>query len=1490
MILRYNIFVNITASRPAASRYRLTVNVTPAQTPSQEVVLSYPFIINGVPIQVNLSDAILQTADQFITDIYENYIDEDRVLRTLLNLGEDRQVVALNWRNGTQTVGGQETLQVKLLQPLADDVAVGTPAFISRELAKTVIDTFKVRFAPQLDDTPFLRPLNTSVKVNTDLGKSLNNVTYKFLQLQTGSLGSADSNSNITFEDQIYRRWYSDDFKSSELNIDFTDYANFVFYGSAAMRLAAFREKLLQIESLEVQRQQFEGNIFTGSLASVGARYIVEQSSKLARDKENLIRAFDRYEQYLYFTPSTVSSSYSASFDYVDGGTEYNPIGYWPKSGSALWSVNSEVATEWYATQSAIAQRFDEFNENNLVNTIPTHIREHADDNGAYITFVAMIGHFFDNIKPYADQFPNIYSRYTNPNEELSKDLVTDIADAVGFPLPTLNSIYNLADTVLGTTEEVPRRDYTVETHKRLLHNLPIFAKSKGTKTALSMLLKTFGLTEQLVRVRELGGDTTDSNVFEEYSTAMVFTSSVPKHIVLPISSSQRNPYPSHLQFEIVPSITQTNTILTGDNTWALHLQPHPENVRLARFELTSGSGQVVLMSSSYFQLNDDRVNIALQTYATTTSSVLTITQVDGNELVMQSVTTSSAVAELWQRTNNVHMGGSGSLVINPYSGLLDEVRVWGKTLSSEVVLNSAFDPGSTAGDLYTDQTNFLYIHIPFNSALTGSIGNSLQNESPYINISNFPSLVNIIVVGPTISSDLYTRYNRTVRQLSPVGGFTTQVTKKVVIADPPEFLPDSVSGNGVKQLSRTSSIVSLGNKPIRRGRNKVIIALSPTDIINQNIIRTLGIENINSILGSPSDLYTDLSKNLETIRQHYSTYYYANVNINNFIRILSNIQSVLNQVVEYFIPSKATLLSGISIEQNLFEIPKLPIVKKLRVYGKGTRKTRDAAGSLTGSNADYEATFNVEQTLDCRPTTPIGLFPSYTSSVDTTDISVGGGVSSQTAAIDAQPPRVLGSDFSYQSASVENIPLTTIDGGVGSYEAELISAYSDVQALNPTQYTEFDLGLANLNKISYNDTNLGSEGAEPYNRVYPRKLFTYEIEKLRVGGITSINPSGLYAIPPSADFEDVGVTTYFNKRTGIYYVSQPFITPKTNRVLNQTWNDELQQFDSVATWSYGERYNYNDVVYQYVDSSDREILGDVVDAARRGNKKYYVFKTRPAYSAPEDGTFYYSGSVPSYIPPSVDRENWQQLFFKRNTKQVPKRVVFDTFIIPTPEQNNYQTTTLDIDRVIDIPERYIDTFSLGLVQANSRSTGTLAVQNIAALFALQASTSNIRIRLYRTSEARDADINRPLLDLNYQNSGVLLDTVISTANTVIPVNTIATLVADEQPPLGELYYTIDNLTSSQKLGITLVIYYFALQIEPRIPRGYLPKHYRYFRDNSTATKRRNWLGCKNTESTTIDGLAPVQIFLGEGTVLAVSQTSEDGQIVTGGGGTLDVT
>ncbi len=1545
------IIVQITpAAAPTGLSVNIQVIISPAETPSQTITKNTTTTITTVPIRAIISEPIITSALEFLQTAINNYIDEDRSLKTLLNYGEDRQSVALGYRYGSTDINSVSKIQLKLLQPVPEEITTDSKVFLSREVTKTLIDKVRVRFSPELDATLYLRPKNLGVKTNLDSGKSLNNVTLNTLSIQSGSIGTTDSFNNKTFEDKIFRQWYSYDFNSAELNIDFTDYNNFIFYSSAAMRLASFQEKVNRLQALENKRLQFLST-YVSSTASVGFLYLQDQSAKFSKQQEDIIRGFDKYEQYLYFTPSGSNSAYTAAAYYADDEQEYNSYAYWPKSGSALWPASSTIATNWYTTQSLIAQRFDQFNENNLINTIPTHIRE-DENSDAYITFISMIGHFFDTIKPYADQLPQIYNRELDPNKGLSKDLINEIAQSFGFTLPTLNSVYNLADNIIGTESEIPRRDMTAEIYKRLLHNLPFFAKAKGTKTALETLLKTFGITPQLVSVKETGTPATSSYyVYEEYTNGLDFDDTKSSYIRVPILASARTP--TTLQLSCIPTKNKTMTLLTGDSKWAVNVAIHPTISTLGRIEVVSGSTSTKILSSSYQEIFDELLNVTLQTYAATSS--LYVTQVDGEDLVFNSVTSDSTIfPSLWSSTQYAYVGGAGPLVTALYEGTIDEVRLWNDSLSEEVILNTAYDPGSNAGDTYSSVADNLLVQLSFNNVNTGSFAlpsSSIANESPYKNKLVTPSLESLFIFNAS-GSDII-RYNRTTRQNATLAGTSAYLTNKIKIAESPVFINTPTGGS---RLYRTKSIVPVDTKRLQAGRNKIILSMNPTEIINQNIIRNLGLENINAVLGSPTTLYTQFDKSLATLKNHYQKYHYVDVNTNKFIRIVSDLMSVLDQVVDYFIPSKATVLTGITIEPNILEQVKIPPVKNMRFYGKDTKKTLAAANSLTGSRPDYGATFNVTDTLYAlEDTTVKGNYqtyrtqsgsinspvvqanvPHHTSSVQTITILTGSYTKLSSvveiqniahAQVDqyssaVQYNGVVEGNLStalmtrwqkFNTASYETItvdmPVETVQLVTASNNYLRASTITDIFNVRSTYQTyniqhegwdldtgsisvsrppTIDLKLSNMNKISYNDINYGSTGAEPYNRLYTRKLFTSELETTRRGGNKSIHIPALYDISPSTDFRDVGVTTYFDDPNGIYYFPLDTKTPIYNRPLNIPWDDSLQQFTGITTWSYGSGYNLYDVVYQSVQDTDTELSIDTIKSARGGNGRYYVFKTRAAYRAPTDNTAFYLGSVPSYVPPELDTINWELLKFTPTQKLLAKRVVFDTYTIPDPVLNNFKTTTIALDKIIDVPDRYIDSFSIPAISGNTYITGELLLQNISVLLALQVNVPGLRIRLYRSTTARDLDIARSLETLPVGSHGVLLDTLITNVSVVEITNPVPTLVSDEFPLDGKIFYTINNVDSEAKLGINLLLYYFAMQIQPRIPYGYLRKHYRFFRDNSTATKRRNYDGCKNTIDTTIDGLPPIQVFLSEGTELIISPTQTAEEIITGGGGVLD--
>jgi hypothetical protein len=1066
----------------------------------------------------------------------------------------------------------------------------------------------------------------------------------------------------------------------------------------------------------------------------------------------------------------------------------------------------------------------------------------------------------------------------------------------------------------------------TAEIYKRLLHNLPFFAKAKGTKTALEALLKTFGIGPQLISVKETGTPVTSSyHVFDEFSTGLDFDATKISYVRLPISASDRNP--RTLQFNCTVAENATMTILTGDDQWALNAVVHPTNTNLGRFEITSGSSNTTILSSSYHEIfGDELINITIQNYPTTTA--LYVTQVEGEDLVFSSITNeSSKFISMWQSTQYVYAGGAGPRVVARYNGTVDELRLWDTTLSDEIVLNTAYDPGSNAGDTYSAAADNLLVQLSFNNVDTALLiaSSSVLNESPYKNKTVSPS-ISTIFASNIVESD-FVRYNRIIRQEMSMAGSIGYVTSKIKVAAPPVFI-DSTKGS---RLYRTKSIVAPQVKRLQSGRNKVILSMSPTEVINQNIIRNLGLENINAVLGAPTTLYTTFDKSLETLKRHYQQYHYVTINTNRFIRIASDLASVLDQVVEYFIPSKATLLKGIVIEPNILEQVKIAPVKNMRLYGKNTKKTLNAANSLTGSKADYGATFNVSDSIDAlsnrtvdanyqtytvqevlNSTTISADTHNYTSSITPPNIIVAGSPSTfntrheewnYESSGSTKPSRptaikviqdVTGS-YSTLNSQLENTPELTVTGITQQLTGSVIELPSTLQSSyttynikhedwdfarsssnGPSRPSNINLQLADMNKIPYNDINKGTTGAEPYNRIYTRKLFDYEIAATRIGGTTSTYVPALYDIQPSTDFRDFGVYTYFDDPEGIYAFPFTTKTPVYPRPLNQVWDETTQAFQGITTWSLGSRYNINDVVYQ--------------TSSVKNTGNYYVFTTRASYRAPLDGTAFYSGSVPSYTPPSVDRENWEILRFAPIQRQLQKRVIFDIYTTLDPALNNFKTTTISIDKIIDIPDRYVDTFQLASVQGDSYSTGELAIQNIALLFAVQSNVAGLRLRLYRTAAARDADLTRSLESRPTGDAGVLLDASISTTNVLEITNPIATLIADSLPAAGKIFYTLNNFDTAAKTGISILLYYFTIEVEKRVPFGYLRKHYRFFRDNSTATKRRNYVGCLNTIATTIDGLPPVQVFLSEGTDFVVSPTQTNEEIITGGGGQLNVT
>ncbi len=1034
-------------------------------------VINVPLRITLSTATVQLFNALASTAREVIREKTLTFFDENREYKTLLNFGDDNQYVIEAWRLAPNNTG---SLQLKLFTPLDSNVRLQNTAFVSRELAESVVDTIDFELSPAADTTPYLRPFNMGSRNYVDSQILSANSTLKSLGLTTGSEGAVVNNS-ISYNDTVFRRWFTADYKSSELNIDFTNYSNFIHFGSAYKRLQSFTQKLRKVEELAASSASY----------SVSSSTIVVRNNQI--EKERLLRTFDLYEQFLYY--ATGSIPYTASVFYAPNEVEYNTTAYWPKQAdNTPYSPDSVQATNWLNVQSVIAQRYDDNNPNYLVTNLPTYIREDANSED-FTTFVSMVGHVFDNIKVYADQFPNIYATSIDPLKDLTMDQVYEVAQSFGLQLPNVYALENLQTLNAQFTGETGSRAYAAETWKRFLHSLIYFAKTKGSRTSLDALLNTYGINSPVLQIKETTYPTAGNYIrSDELTYGLEFTGSVASFITVPLVSSSLSG--STIQLSFNPILRQSSSLITA-NGWALDLVPHPSasKIEYGRIDIVSGSTRSVIATSSYFPLfSEDYTSLMLRSE----SNDVSIIQTDGDQILFQQ-SASVSWGSLWNNSTVVYIGGSGSIKLaSNFDGIVDEIRIWGENISDEDFVAQAYDPGSYYASTYTSSYEDLYVHIPFSQPLT-SITASVLNESPYKNVAIVQTLP-----AQGFTTESYTRILRSIKQFVPIVGSSVYTNRKVTIAPPPVFNEQFVDGDGTRRLSRIESIKRVEEKTYTSGQNIVSFAISPTDFINQNIIRSMGVVEVNNLIGSPRYITGSGYTSLQRIEKDYLKYFNKTINPNEYIRFFKDLVEGPAEAAQTMVPARTKLIDGIVIESPIISRHKDYTVRSFAVDGSGTKKfNRFVAGSGSAGIGAYDFHELVEK---------VKLLPDVDSDTlpITATIAISGSVMPKSSTQSSKLPsfrkvtQKIGDDFVTSSILDDNSSYNTL-------EATPINGAPRTDVISTGYPRDAFVGIPATGSIPQ---RLASEN----NTLIP-----------------------FYDIPPRADFSDIGTTTYFHKSNGIY-------------------------------------------------------------------------------------------------------------------------------------------------------------------------------------------------------------------------------------------------------------------------------------------------------------------------------------------------------------------
>jgi hypothetical protein len=324
-------------------------------------------------------------------------------------------------------------------------------------------------------------------------------------------------------------------------------FENFIHFSSAKERLKNFKKKIIDIEFYDNKIK--ETNLIQGSLTSSNTILDIIENTKTK--KRDIIKGFDGYEHFLYFTKD--SNLYT-----------------WPKSNSLppykLYSYSSSQVETWlgdapgvtpeYSGQFLSASLYDRENPHNLSKLIPEHILENS-NNTLYIDFVNMIGQHFDHIWLYIKHLTEInnldnkfgiskelvyyqlkslgidtFDQFENANlieyilgEGIQDNAIGNLVVGQYIVGSSTNAFYNVErgiKTYVTASNEgsIPKGQITKEIWKRLYNNSPYLLKTKGTERGLRALMNCYGVPSTILNVKEYGGNTLVSGPLKDLDTS----------------------------------------------------------------------------------------------------------------------------------------------------------------------------------------------------------------------------------------------------------------------------------------------------------------------------------------------------------------------------------------------------------------------------------------------------------------------------------------------------------------------------------------------------------------------------------------------------------------------------------------------------------------------------------------------------------------------------------------------------------------------------------------------------------------------------------------------------------------------------------------------------------------------------------------------------------------------------------------------------------
>jgi hypothetical protein len=949
-----------------------------------------------------------------------NYIQSVGNAVTRLSSTESYRTLLVNFSRNqtalfTNSVVIGEYVYVKLYEPLADDIEKDFKCWIVEEQRPTYID----RVTLETFGLGITEPTRKLAGPNWDASDRASTSTDTGLKNWNDILGSSVSTSQ-----QLVDSVFSGSLSGIDLNIDYSDFNNFVFYSSATERVKNFKYKIGLIEYYDSQ---------LNTLGSISGSTAITNIQEFTNLKNTLIGGFDEFEKYLYYESSSTPFTYDLPL--ADPNVSYLTGSYidpWPKTTTSrphtLYSSTSSIAQTWYSTLLDNADIYDRANYNALINGVPLYLRTNPDNEGLE-TFIHMLGQHYDIIYTYIRNVSKIYSRDEHPKYGVPNELLYSVAKQFGWSLTDGNQYKDLWEYVLGTNEagipitgsntvgdaSLPGKDMTYHIWRRIVNNLPGLLKSKGTKRSVKALLSCYGIPQSMISINEYGGPRIERPpVYEklnfDYALDLINNTNgtVTVDYDQPINTVELRFRTDNVLTN--PALPSTMNLFSVDSN----------DVTLDFTRGTLGTIQINGTSSADIEMFDGGwLNVLLRSGSNASLEVVAKKSKYGKIVAAVSASATASFAS----TGTVTLGGTGSGA--RLQGQLQELRLWSSSLQDAPFNNHTKAPA--AYDANVDAYDELVFRLPLTEKTNHTTAVTMSGVEPNLSgiSASFASWTN---AEPYDSIEEIYYYDG----ISLAAG--TFDDNKIRLED-----NELIGTLDVKTRAERSQF---DKAPL--DSNRLGVYFSPQTMIDEDIIAQLGFTELDSYIGDPSQQYERSYPDLIEAAQSYWKKYETKNDINAYIKIFTLFDLSFFKQLDQLLPARADKITGLLIQPNILERNKdsfLPRVNR--------------------QDSSYNTDINVQDT-----TVVTGSYPVYLGGIE-------GNVATITAQDDNQwqayltkssDERYAGTAYSRQYAILSGS--TYITGSTPTWESQAIFYPISGATLSNTResatYTEYRKSLYN--------------------------------------------------------------------------------------------------------------------------------------------------------------------------------------------------------------------------------------------------------------------------------------------------------------------------------------------------------------------------------------------------------------------------------------------